>query len=538
MSKIVFRHNVNIGAPAAEDDEKFLQNCFVEMAAYEQLVDLESPKSILLGRTGSGKSALLLEIEKNEDACSRIDPREFSFDYISNSNVLSYVLDLGCNLNPLFEFLWLHVLLSKIITSYFETRSSFDKVLDLGRMNSPARRYYEKYRNTFWQEQSESTREISEGVAADIRASLLGVLGQDATKIESGLSADLKINQSQKKTIVQNITTAVSKIQIRDLKDASKELETMMLNRQKSHYVLIDDLDSDWSESRIKYQLIRSLINTLKPLRKIRRAKVLVSLRTDTYEKSIYSAKAPGDQPEKDKGITTEIRWTKDELTKVLDRRIEYILEHVYTKKAVTRDQILDEKTRKSNTIDYLIDRTQYRPRDLIAFFNEILEQSVGTTKVTATRITIAEADYSRNRYEALANEWEVVHPQCRIYLRQLKDRSGNIKFDQIANSAFVDDFCLSLDLDKKQPSDNVEALCSRYFERNKEQRISDIASALLATLYKMGAIELKPSKGDVFRSCYTNTSHILPEQISNESVACVSPMLWRTLGITPNIGN
>jgi hypothetical protein len=55
VNGIIYRPGISVGEISAEDDDAFLNECFVEQSFFQQLLDMESPKSIILGRTGSGE---------------------------------------------------------------------------------------------------------------------------------------------------------------------------------------------------------------------------------------------------------------------------------------------------------------------------------------------------------------------------------------------------------------------------------------------------------------------------------------------------
>ena len=85
---IVVRRGISVGATSAEDDERFLNDCFVETGQAEQVLDMASPRCIALGRTGSGKSALLYHVRSSEEHSANLDPEDLSLNYISNSDIL------------------------------------------------------------------------------------------------------------------------------------------------------------------------------------------------------------------------------------------------------------------------------------------------------------------------------------------------------------------------------------------------------------------------------------------------------------------
>ena len=67
MAEITFKRSMNIGTISAENDKEFLENCFIESPEYDEIRDFNNKNMILLGRTGSGKTALLNKIKDNEN---------------------------------------------------------------------------------------------------------------------------------------------------------------------------------------------------------------------------------------------------------------------------------------------------------------------------------------------------------------------------------------------------------------------------------------------------------------------------------------
>lgn len=60
MAQFRFRRHAVIGNPDAEADGSFLEDCFLDASGRLQLLrDVADQRSILSGRTGAGKTALL-----------------------------------------------------------------------------------------------------------------------------------------------------------------------------------------------------------------------------------------------------------------------------------------------------------------------------------------------------------------------------------------------------------------------------------------------------------------------------------------------
>ena len=91
-SRPLIRRKTNLGSMQAEEDQQFLDDCFINTEECEQVLDIENSKFLLMGRTGSGKSAIIKEIEKQEEVVLKIEPESLALNYISNSDVLVILL--------------------------------------------------------------------------------------------------------------------------------------------------------------------------------------------------------------------------------------------------------------------------------------------------------------------------------------------------------------------------------------------------------------------------------------------------------------
>jgi len=107
--KFTFRKHASIGAAAAEEDTKFLTECFIDNGDLEPLIDCSDRRRIILGRTGAGKSALLKRLVSKTNAIV-INPETLSFNYLTNSTILQFFLEAGVKLDLFFKLLWRHVL--------------------------------------------------------------------------------------------------------------------------------------------------------------------------------------------------------------------------------------------------------------------------------------------------------------------------------------------------------------------------------------------------------------------------------------------
>jgi hypothetical protein len=101
-AKFRFKQVDRIGAADALEDQEFLSQCFLDTGLLGVLRNVDDPRRIVLGRTGSGKTALILELERKEPRCIRIAPESLALPYVSNSTVLDFVSRLGVKLDVFF----------------------------------------------------------------------------------------------------------------------------------------------------------------------------------------------------------------------------------------------------------------------------------------------------------------------------------------------------------------------------------------------------------------------------------------------------
>jgi putative ribosome biogenesis GTPase RsgA len=80
--RIKITRNLKIGALDAEADSDLLSKCFVDNGYLSLLTNTENPASIVLGRTGAGKSALLYKIEQTTQKSTKLDPNDISIRFL------------------------------------------------------------------------------------------------------------------------------------------------------------------------------------------------------------------------------------------------------------------------------------------------------------------------------------------------------------------------------------------------------------------------------------------------------------------------
>lgn len=303
-SKIKLKPGASIGQPAAEDDHQFLTDCFITHPTVDAFKDVTSHFSVLLGRTGSGKSAILWHLEKSLLNVSRIHPKDVAFEYIGKSAILRILTELGVDLHVLYEYLWTHVLTLHFIRECLGVQSSdglgkiFSFVRTLVKRDDKraiALRYLEKHADNFWINVEQVSAEFTNVVS-------------DKLAMEAGLSPEMfkaKIERGnewkdeEKRAFKYRAQEIVSSLQMRELKGVLEALSAA-INNDRSFYVLIDDLDREWAgDGNTQYALIRALLESLKTFRRIPNLKIIVAMREDLFELTLRTTTDKHFQAEK-----------------------------------------------------------------------------------------------------------------------------------------------------------------------------------------------------------------------------------------------
>jgi hypothetical protein len=200
-------------------------------------------------------------------------------------------------------------------------------------------------------------------------------------------------------------------------------LDSILEDPKRRYYIVIDRLDEDWIDEKLRYLLIRALIETVRDFSKVRNAKIIIALRYDLIDRVIRLSRGPGFQEEKYESLYLDLNWSSDQLLQILDARISRLVRQSYTKELVTHKDVLPEFVNKSPTADYILERTLMRPRDVIMFFNACIRQARDNPVISPQMLKEAEGEYSRQRLRSLADEWIADYPDLMDFVDILKNR-------------------------------------------------------------------------------------------------------------------
>lgn len=448
----------SLGGVSAEADE-LLEEAFYETSDFETISSRLNKRCFVVGRTGSGKSAVLNRLE---DLCKedviRINPENLAFPYITNLDIIRRSNDLNVNLDLFWSVLWKHVLLVEIIRHRYKVNSADAKTNIFQGMHQrfksdPTKRkaleYLEEFQDRFWEDTDVRIRTITEGLTKKIDES--GKVGAKISGLEVGAGVE-SANETfieTRKEEADRYQRVVNENQLPRLNAMIDELNDYILqDDQNFTYIIIDDLDLYWVDETIVTDLIRVLFQTVFELKKVRNLKILVALRTNMFQELDFGKHMAG-QEEKFRGLVVDMKWSPHDLEAMLDERVAVSSTRIGSRMKSFTDILPNSNARRGKPLDYIFQRTLYRPRDAITFANECFEVGIGKLKLAWTDIQTAEEKYSRNMLLSLRDEWKATYPGIDQLVEKFRSSPMRMTPEQIA--LILDDAALLLsDLDFK----------------------------------------------------------------------------------------
>ena len=165
-TKFRFKKHASIGASDAEADRKFLSSCFVDNGDLRQLLDLTSHRRLIIGRTGSGKSALIAQVAETADNCIPLDLESLSLAYVSNSDVIKFFEGIGVSLDIFYSLLWRHVLTVELLrkklteSNHPNFLDRLTQIFDRDKKKGAAIKYLQEWGSHFWEETEYRVKEF------------------------------------------------------------------------------------------------------------------------------------------------------------------------------------------------------------------------------------------------------------------------------------------------------------------------------------------------------------------------------------------
>lgn len=361
---------IDWGNDSAEKDPSLLRY-FVESDAYRRVVGLG--KEIVIGRKGSGKSALRKKVEDDLKQRSRhivisICPKYNSIRSILNDPSLQQ--HFGREI--FFQQTWLrNFYMDALCAIGHQARSTLVSAS-------------EQFARDVALQMNRTSKDFVENIS-DILSKVkakVGELGEFGVSVEKELRAIADIE--------------VLEFHVRELaSDGWRFVFT------------IDDLDLGWDNSETSNQLLLGLLSAANLVQALgENLRCVVFLREDVYD--ILMSKTQ----HSDKYRNVErIRWSKESLLEVLRGRVR----HNLSKRSEDASgdlflRVFPETVGTSNTDNWLVEKTLNRPRELIQLSRYYTEQVKGS-EPDGEVLKQSEKDYSGWKLDDLCSEYSNQYP-------------------------------------------------------------------------------------------------------------------------------
>lgn len=386
--------------------------------------------------------------------------------------------------------------------------------------------YLETWGKSFWEDTDYRIHELTSKLEAELRDSI----GAKLPGLSGQISGALRLTKEEKAEIANRAQTVINNVQIRQLSQILDWLEAVLDDPQKRYYVVIDRLDENWIEDKLRYRLIRALIETARDFRKVHNAKIIIALRLDLLERVFRLTRDTGFQEEKYESLYLPISWSRERLTEVLDARIDFLVKQRYTKHQVRHQDIFPKAVfGKQPTIKYILDRTLLRPRDVLQFVNYCIDQAVDHPAITQAMIKEAEGIYSRSRLRSLADEWNTDYPNLLQFVDILKNRPSGFAVSDISENECAA-LCLELVVQGFETSDILSESANQVVDCVVTSSV--FRALLVAILYRVGLIGLKLESYEPVVWTMDGRRSISQAEVEPKTRISIHQCFWRTLGI------
>lgn len=533
---IVFRRNVNIGSADAEADDLYLDECFVNTGDLDSLLDCHDPKCIVLGRTGAGKTALLRQLMKTAEHAVELSPEALALNYVNNSEVLKFFEEAGVNLDVFYSLLWRHIITVELLkarytintdakqTSFLERMS---QILSRDKAKERALNYLTEWGDRFWEETDYRTKEFTRKLENDLKV---------ASKIDSkylslGAEGAKKLSEEQLFEVRDSAMRVVNEVQVKELHDVISLLSEDIFNdRKQRYYIVIDRLDEGWVGDHVRFRLIKALMETVRTFKKIQSVKIIIALRTDLHYRVLKETVSSGFQEEKFRSLYLNLKWTRLQLEKLLDDRVNYMFKRQYSSAGVGLKDILpSNQIDQRSSVEYILDRTFFRPREAIIYLNECIARAEGTSRITVQLIRQAEVAYSQQRLTSLADEWRRDYPNLQRSTELLNRRDTPFSISRLTDDD-AEKVAVSI-LENGKAGDELYESAENYYLTGKSSK-EQFFEKLIDIFYIVGLVGVKPDPHLGRQWSYQDHPSLTNGQLKTTSQIDVHKTFWASLGV------
>ncbi len=384
LSPKVLDH-LDFGTPSAERDiGRGLEKYFVESSAYQRV--RSGTKTIVLGNRGAGKSAIFQMLAKRErvegNTVIELSPDEYSYELLSAALVSENAGSWAKH--GAYAAAWKYLIYVLVMKEL--ARKGL-------RTSKGAGSAIYKY-----------VRDNHDGVQLGKLSLLVSYLKRlEGIKIGS-LEAGFRTRELDRLYKLEEITALLPAL--------SQVLDTRKV------LVIVDELDRGWDSSEDAKAFVSGLFQACVTINGLHRnLRVYISLRQELYD----DIPALYEDAQKHRDLVETIHWTEESLLELIAKRIRHSAQdRGYDGEMLKKVSDIGcwsavfSGTAGRQAFQYVMDRTLYRPREVIQFCTEALENARGRVShlpLPNVALTKAERGYSEERAKDIAAEYRYQYP-------------------------------------------------------------------------------------------------------------------------------
>ena len=346
-----FLESLDLGASSAENEMRSLEDYYLKTDQF--LKALRGESNIVVGRKGSGKSAIFLQIrdrERSKKSNVVLDLKPDGYKLIKFKETILSFLQEGPFQHTIMAF-WEYVLLLEICYKILEKDREYH--LRDHDIYEPYRRLAELYH--------------AEGYDTE------GDFSERMSVLMEKISTEYQARHGDKQNVRLSASELTELLYSHDVKKLSQQIAEYMQHKDMC-WLLFDNIDKGWPTSGLEHNdllIIRTLLDATRKIEKIfnkHRAAVnsIIFLRNDVYELLVQETADRG------KEAKVLLDWTDPDLLRELLRLRIVANENIEDEKFETLwIRICISHYKGEEASQYLIERSLMRPRFLIDLVNQ-----------------------------------------------------------------------------------------------------------------------------------------------------------------------
>lgn len=368
---------VDLGKVVAEDDQD-LRNYFVETDSYRFLTQPNRRCAFFIGKKGAGKSAMLqmVRLKSVNDRWVNLPFSNVSYDMVVGIDTLKAYHEKARSL--IFRAAWTANILCAL--------NICSKKKDVVYGQTEAEKHFARVMS-----------EMARGGKASLLYPILRWIKEHikVIKVPKALG-DNSIDLSSP-SIIERLATEELMHSIEAAREGLGEVVA-----EEDVYVLIDDLDEDWSNEAIHNQYLRALFEAIEKFRHVPYVHFVVALRLDIFQSIGVS------NPDKLADHRCILAWSLKDLEKVIHNRIK-------NGSPEALPQIIKRfnLSKHGDPLMNVIKGCMEHPRDVVYTFQELFNQAhqKQLQMIDDELLSVVQRQVSADRIQNIIAEWGSVYP-------------------------------------------------------------------------------------------------------------------------------